>query len=331
MSRIFISHSSKDEVEAIALKDWLVGQGWGEEDDIFLDLDPKRGLAAGERWEEALRLNIRRCEAVVFVVTPAWCESKWCFAELQQAKSSNKPIFGVISKKVKFTDIPREMTSEWQVVDLTRAGKKEAFSVTSVTDGKQQSVSFNKLELTRLKAGLENTGIDPGFFVWPPEDDPKRSPFPGLRAMQQQDAGIFFGRDAQILAGMDQLRGLNDAPPPRMLVILGASGAGKSSYMRAGLLPRLERDNRHFVVMDPLRPGQKAIDGDEGFARALSGLFEKHGVSASLNKVKKALGAAVLSQEDDRGQKEGNAELLLLLLGQQMVIIAMRPINYASC
>lgn len=51
MSLIFLSHSSVDELEAIALKQWLLDNGW---DDIFLDLDPERGLKAGERWQEAL-------------------------------------------------------------------------------------------------------------------------------------------------------------------------------------------------------------------------------------------------------------------------------------
>jgi hypothetical protein len=44
VSRIFISHSSTDNAPAIALRDWLVGEGW---DDLFLDLDPERGIAAG--------------------------------------------------------------------------------------------------------------------------------------------------------------------------------------------------------------------------------------------------------------------------------------------
>src|SRR5690606_40774998 len=49
MSRIFLSHSSKDNGSAVALRDWLAGQGW---DDVFLDLDPQRGIAAGDRSEE---------------------------------------------------------------------------------------------------------------------------------------------------------------------------------------------------------------------------------------------------------------------------------------
>jgi hypothetical protein len=35
--RLFISHSSKDNFEAIAFRDWLEREGWAPED-IFLDL-----------------------------------------------------------------------------------------------------------------------------------------------------------------------------------------------------------------------------------------------------------------------------------------------------
>jgi hypothetical protein len=54
MAVLFISHSSADNAVAIALRDWLVGEGWN---DLFLDLDPERGIAAGERWERATRLH----------------------------------------------------------------------------------------------------------------------------------------------------------------------------------------------------------------------------------------------------------------------------------
>lgn len=36
MSRIFISHSSSDNTQACALRDWLAVNGWS---DVFLDLD----------------------------------------------------------------------------------------------------------------------------------------------------------------------------------------------------------------------------------------------------------------------------------------------------
>jgi hypothetical protein len=53
VSRIFLSHSSANNAEAVTLRDWLANEGW--KDEIFLDLDPLRGIAAGERWERGCR------------------------------------------------------------------------------------------------------------------------------------------------------------------------------------------------------------------------------------------------------------------------------------
>jgi hypothetical protein len=46
VSRIFLSHSSTNNAEAVVLRDWLDTEGW---DDISLDTDPERGIAAGGR------------------------------------------------------------------------------------------------------------------------------------------------------------------------------------------------------------------------------------------------------------------------------------------
>ena len=78
MSSIFLSHSSKDNFEAVALRGWLAREGW---DDVFLDLDPERGIAAGERWERALHEHANRCEAVIFLVSANWLASGWCLRE----------------------------------------------------------------------------------------------------------------------------------------------------------------------------------------------------------------------------------------------------------
>ena len=104
MARIFLSHSSANNAEAIAVRDWLAGEGW---DDVFLDLDPERGLKAGERWQEALKQASARCELVIFLISPEWTASKWCLAEFLLARQMNKRIMGVIVAATPFEDLPQ--------------------------------------------------------------------------------------------------------------------------------------------------------------------------------------------------------------------------------
>jgi hypothetical protein len=98
MPRIFLSHSSRNNTEARALADWLATQGF---DDVFLDLDPQRGIAAGERWERALNKAAQQCEAVLFLVPKAWLDSDWCLKEFNLAHRRNKRLFGVLLTRVK--------------------------------------------------------------------------------------------------------------------------------------------------------------------------------------------------------------------------------------
>lgn len=60
-------------------------------------------------------------------------------------------------------------------------------------------------------------------------------PYRGLAAFQPEDAEWFFGREALTDTLLERVRRGPDAP----LVVVGASGAGKSSLLRAGLLGRL--------------------------------------------------------------------------------------------
>ena len=71
----------------------------------------------------------------------------------------------------------------------------------------------------------------------PPAGAATDSPYRGLRAFEEQDAELFFGREAataQVLERMSQ-----HVAGPGLLVVSGVSGAGKSSLLRAGVLPRV--------------------------------------------------------------------------------------------
>lgn len=59
------------------------------------------------------------------------------------------------------------------------------------------------------------------------------NPFPGLRAFEEEEDILFFGREKQIDELLRKLR------TSRFLAIIGSSGSGKSSLVKSGLLPSL--------------------------------------------------------------------------------------------
>lgn len=100
--------------------------------------------------------------------------------------------------------------------------------------GQLHQVSFNLAALNAIAARLADLGIAPGSFKWEPRTLPDGSvegPYPGLAAFGEGDAGIFFGREAAILAGLTRLRLMRKRGSPRLLVILGLPGLIKA--MRA--------------------------------------------------------------------------------------------------
>ncbi len=296
MSRIFLSHSSTNNAEAVALRDWLASAGW--KDEIFLDLDPNRGIAAGERWERVLHEAANRCEAVLFLVSKAWLGSGWCLKEFHLAHHLNKRLFGVLIEDLPADKLPEELAGTWQIVRLAAGHDHVMLRVVLPITQEEAHVTFSAEGLHRLKHGLEEAGLDAKYFAWPPQSDPDRPPYRGLRPLEAEDAGIFFGRDAPTVEALDRLRGLRETTPPRLLVILGASGAGKSSFLRAGLFPRLARDDRNFLPLPVIRPERAAINGDAGLVAALEEAFYAVGIATTRAKLRAAVegGASTLQR-----------------------------------
>src|SRR5215831_10669324 len=91
-----------------------------------------------------------------------------------------------------------------------------------------------------------------------PETSTNRfNPFPGLRPFQIEEEYLFFGRETQRKELIALLR------EHRFVAVLGASGSGKSSLVRAGLLPALyggvmTRAGSHWHTAI-LRPGGSPV------------------------------------------------------------------------
>lgn len=63
------------------------------------------------------------------------------------------------------------------------------------------------------------------------------NPFKGLRPFAEEDSAVFFGRDRVLT---DVLRRVGEGA--RMVALVGPSGSGKSSILRAGVIPALRKD-----------------------------------------------------------------------------------------
>jgi WD40 repeat protein/tetratricopeptide (TPR) repeat protein len=136
---------------------------------------------------------------------------------------------------------------------------------------------------------------------WPIEV--KGSPFRGLAAFGAKHAPVFFGRSQDVRRAVDLWRDAGSRSAPYLLLV-GASGAGKSSLARAGLLPRLttpgvvkEVDFWRTAVM---RPGDSP---DGPFAAAAAALMQG---AADLPKEEEGRGAALpeIAEGDSRTPAE---------------------------
>ncbi len=255
MSRIFISHSSRDAAAAAELRERLRGLGHRS---LFLDFDPADGIPAGRDWERELYRGIRACRAVVVLCSRSSMASRWCFMEVTHARALGKELF-----PVRIDDCDLEgILADRQAIDLT-AGAEAGYE--------------------RLARGLLAAGLDPAdAFDW----DGGRPPYPGLLAFQEQDAAVFFGREAETGEGLDLLHRIHRLDGTRLVVILGASGTGKSSLMRAGLLPRLRRDPDRWLVIDPIR---RRDDPYRELAAALGAALERAGRPRPWHELRSAL------------------------------------------
>ena len=124
MSRVFISHSSRNNAHALAVAKWLDANGWS---DCFLDFEPARGIASGTRWQDALKQAAHRCEAIVCLISPEWCDSSWCQARYFLAKQLGKAIFATTVEPTPPDKLPAALMSEWQICDLVAGAERQWF------------------------------------------------------------------------------------------------------------------------------------------------------------------------------------------------------------
>jgi predicted AAA+ superfamily ATPase len=257
VASLFISHSSSDREAAQRLAERLQAEGFAA---LFLDFDPEQGIPAGHNWERELYAQLRKADAVIFLASAASVASRWCFLEVGLARSLGKPVFPLSLNG----DTRLELLADTQWVDLAEG--EQAYA--------------------RLLKALRQAGLNPAdSFAW----NPTRRPYPGLQPFAPEDAAVYFGRDHEIERLLELVQStLQRGVAGRLVAIVGPSGSGKSSLVRAGMLPRLEKLKEQWVVVPPVLPGQRPT---RNLARSLSRAFSARGHERSTAELERHLGS----------------------------------------
>ena len=226
MRKIFISHSSKDAEQAELVFEWLQQNNY----EAFLDSDKDLGIVAGSDWSEQLRISLNECRILIAICSKNYRESDWCRYEVDVAYHRCLTIIPIL-----IDDSP--MLGILKPTHYLQLNKNPQDT---------QSRLLNSIR-HHLASDLE--------LGW----DAKRRPYPGLDPFNENDELIFHGREDEIEATVRHLRTIRRERDHCLHLVIGASGSGKSSLVRAGVIPRLKRDQEAWIALPPFHPGAEPL------------------------------------------------------------------------
>ncbi len=211
MNKIFVSYSRRNKNFAERLARDLSDAGL----DVWIDF---RQIHGGEMWENEIYRGLQRSEVLVVCLSPDAVASEWVQREVNTAREQKKFIMPIMVVDA-FDALKRTSAISWleQVQYINFVDRyEEAFP-----------------ELLLALPGKRRIGA---FDDVPDEAIP--NPFKGLESFQQTDAAFFFGRENLIRKAIKNMQRTDNA---HFLSVIGASGSGKSSLVRAGVIPQLRQ------------------------------------------------------------------------------------------
>ena len=215
--------------------------GGGDDTSAGLAAEIGRVLDAGDANARALRADIaallQEIDAGGTVLRAAWDEGN------ERVRDDVITVIGSLGAEfdeLEFlvNDLARAAADIQQSLDAQHSDIRVVMDQNSQQSTEIRLISENVGALLRRVSARDGDGAAPRLDVagsrWV-----HGCPYRGLLPFQESDAEVFYGRErvtAQLtakIAGMSARGGL--------LIVTGASGAGKSSLLRAGLLPALAR------------------------------------------------------------------------------------------
>jgi hypothetical protein len=221
--RLFLSYRSTDRPAALALEARLAAEGH----DVFLDCLPEAGIPIGADWERQIYDAIYDADAMIALVSVAYAASQWCFAELAIARARG------------LTILPLALGPEARHPLLASVQHVDAVDPSAAAD----RLTMRLRELV-ARGNARRADL---------------SPYIGLEPFDVGDGPVFFGRDQEIASVVDLVESSMSRAKRHPIFVTGSSGSGKSSLVRAGLIPALQRRGG-WLALPPLIPGESPLD-----------------------------------------------------------------------
>jgi len=205
---VFLSYSRKDKRAVELLAGRLVSEGGLVP---FLD---KWHLVPGENWQTGIDQALQDSKTVAVFIGPSGVSS-WHHEEMQAALAE------AVRTRNEYRVIPVLLPGAVAEAVTGFLRQRTWVDFRSGLDGEEA--------FQRLVNGIRGKARSSEPFTLP--DDP--APYRGLYRFEEEHASIFFGRKREVDAVLQKLEHSN------FVAVVGASGAGKSSLVLAGVLPQL--------------------------------------------------------------------------------------------
>jgi formylglycine-generating enzyme required for sulfatase activity len=271
MGAIFISYTGRDaegDAWADLLAEWFQEWKYG----YFRDKDHSHGVKAGDDWRQTLYRELDEARAMVCLCSKQYESSPWCVGEVAIAVKDGKTVIPIQLAKT-----AEELKSEPLPLLL------QANQAIQVPEAVNPSPELLAEVRQRLRQTLQRKLKWRDLQTW----DATLAPYPGLPAFEEWQAPVFFGRDVAIEAVVERLGALA-LRPQAFLLLLGASGYGKSSLVRAGVVPRLKGDGEgSWTVLPPFTPGDQPFKELERAVLNAGGLFDAADPLSSLRELQR--------------------------------------------
>ncbi|HEU5377850.1 MAG TPA: TIR domain-containing protein [Ktedonobacteraceae bacterium] len=244
-ARIFVSYAKEDREYYTLLErtaSHLVHQG------IITLWNPHDHIVAGTPVREEISRQLQEASLIFLLFSPDYLADEACYEQMQQAiqigEQEPDRVWIILLRPCLWTEIWDAITNKQHFHFLPRGHRALSTWPPEERDEIAQNIASEIIDFVgrarQRKSATQGSVKQPAPAVQLP------NPYRGLLSFRIEDAPFFCGREKLTDEILEKIKHMLHArssmnKEQRLLAIIGASGAGKSSLLHAGVLPRLMR------------------------------------------------------------------------------------------